>query len=228
MESLPKGAEPVVDEGESSLGVDADTAAPTQLQLGPVVAVEAEWGAEVVETSAHLLLVATTMSPRVREAVEGMVRVGPSITQPGRGTEVKPAVRVLSMRKSPREGGREVQSLVARVVQVTLVTQTKMTTRNLTPRMALIMPTPLAVVPCHPHHPEVPRPGFSPPGVCLLEEEGVEVVVVETSTGVVGILEEHLEVTVLDPTQALMVDSQSQQPQDESSKVHHKALGPET
>lgn len=228
MESLPKGADPVVDEGESSLGVAVVTVAPTRPLLGPVVAIGAEWGAGVAETSAHLLLVATTMSPRARGAVAGMVRIGPSITRPGPGTEVKPAVRVQSMRKSPREGGREVQRLAVRVVQVTPVTRTRMRTRNPTPRTALVMPTPLAAATWHLHHPEVPRPGSSPPGVCLLEEEGVEVVEEETSTGVVAMLEEHLEVTGLDPTQPLMVDPPSHQPQAESSKAHHKALGPKT
>lgn len=228
MESLQKEAEPVVDEGESSSDVDVVTVALTRPLLGPLVAVGVEWVVGVVETTAHLLLVATTMSLRVREAVDGMVRIGPSITQQGRGTEVKPAVRVQSMRKSPREGGREVQRLAVRVVQVTLVTQTRMTTRNPTPKMALIIPTPLAVAPCHLHPPEVPRPGSSPPGVCPQGGAGVEEVEVEMSTGVVGMLEEHLEDIVLDPAQPLTVDPPSPHPQAESSKANHKPLGQRT
>lgn len=228
MESLQKVAEPVVGEGESSSGVDEVTVALTQPLLGQLVAVGVEWVAGVAETTAHLLLVATTMSPRVREAVEGMVRIDPSITLPGRGTEVKPAVRVQNMRKSPRGGGREVQRLAARVVQVTLVTQTRMTTRNPTPKMALIIPTPLAVAPCHLHPPEVPRPGSSPQGVCPLGGAGVEVVEEETSTGVVAVLEEHLEDIVSDPAQPLTVDPPSPQPRAESNKARHKPLGRKT
>lgn len=228
MESLQKVAEPVVGEGESSSGVDEVTVALTRPLQGQLVAVGVEWVAGVAETTAHLLLVATTMSPRAREAVEGMVRIGPSITRPGRGTGVKPAVRVQSMRKSPREGGREVQRLAARVVRVTLVTQTRMTTRNPTPKMALIIPTPLAVVPCHLHPPEVPRPGSSPRGVCPLGGAGVEVVEGETSTGVVAVLEEHLEDIVLDLAQPLTVDPPSPQPRAESSKARHKPLGRRT
>lgn len=229
MESLPKGAEPVVDVEESSLVVAVVTAALIRPQLGPVVAVEVEWVAGLAETSAHLLLVAITMSPKVRGAVAGMVRIGPSITQPGPGTGVKPAVRVRSMRKSQREGGREVQRLAARVVQVTLVPQTRMRTRNPTTRMARITPTLLAAVLCHMHHPEAPRPGSSPPGVSLLEEEGVVVVEEVISTGVVVVmLEEHLEVTELDLAQYLMLVPPSHQPLPGSSKVHHKALVPKT
>lgn len=227
-ESLPKGAERVVDEGESSLGVAEVTVAPTQPPLGRAVAVGAEWGAGVVETSAHLSPVATIMSLREKEPVEDMVRIGPSITRPEPGTEVKPAARVQNMRKSPREGGRGVQRLAVRVVQVTSVTPTKMRTRNPTTRTALIMPASLAVETCHPHHPEVPRPGSSPHGVCLPGEEGVEVVEEETSIGVEAMLEGHLEVTESDPTQPLMVDPPSQQPQVGSSKARHKALGPRT
>lgn len=226
MESPPKAAEPIVGEGESSTGVAVVTAALTRLLLFPAVAVGAEWVAGAVETIAHLYPVAITMSPRVRGPVAGMVRIGPSITQPEPGTEVKPAVRVQSMRKFPREGGREVQRLAVRVVQVTLVTQTRMTTRN--PRMALIIPTPLAAAPCHLHHPEVPRLGSSPPEVCPLEGAGVEVVEEETSTGVLAILEEHLGDTGLDPAQPLMVGPPSCQPQAESSKAHHKRLGLKT
>lgn len=228
MESPPKATEPVVDEGESSTGVAAVTVARTQLLLGPVLPAGAEWAAGVAETIAHLLPVATIMRPKVRGPVAGMVRIGTSITQPGRGTEVKPAVRVQSMRKSPREGGREVQRLAVRVVQVTLVTQTRMTTRNPTPRMVQIMPTPLAATPCHLHHQEVPRPGSSPPGVCPLGGAGVEVVEEETSTGVVAMLEEHLGDTGLDPAQPPTAGPPSHQPHPESSKARHKRLGPKT
>lgn len=228
MESLPKATEPVVDEGGSSMGVVVATAAPTQPLLGPLVQVGAEWVAGAAETTAHLLAVATTMSLRARGVLAGTVRIGPSITQPGPGTEVKPAVRVQSMRKSPREGGREVPRLAVRVVQVTLVTQTRKTTRNLIPRMALIIPPPLAAATCHLHHREVPRPGSSPPGVCPLGGEEVEVVPEETSTEVVAILGGHLWDTELDPVQLLMVGPPSHQPQPESSKARHKALGPKT
>ncbi len=231
MESPPKAAEPVVDEGESSTGVAVVTAALTRLLLGPAVAVGAEWVAGAAETTAHLLLGATTMSLKARGAVAAvadMVRIGPSITQPGPGTEVKPGVRVQSMRKSPREGGREVQRLAVRVVQVTLVTQTRTTTRNPTPRTAPIMPTPLAAAPCHLHHTEVPKPGSLPPGVCPQGGVGVEVVEEETCTEVVATLEEHLGDIVLDPAQPLTVGPPSHQPQPESSKARHKHLGPKT
>lgn len=228
MEYLPKAAEPVVDEGESSMGVAVVSVAPTPQLLAPPVAVGAEWVAGAAETTAHLLAVATTMSPRAREPVAGMVRIGPSITQPGPGTEVKPAVRVQSTRRSPREGGREVQRPAVRVVQVTLVPQTRKTTRNPTPRMALIMPTPLAAATCHLHLLEVPRPGSSLPGVYPLGEEGVEVVEEETCTEVVAMLEDHLVDTGLDPAQHLTVGPPSHRPQLESSKARHKPLGPKT
>lgn len=230
MESPPKAADPVADEGESSTGAGVVTAAPSRLLLGPLVAVGAEWVAGAAETTVHLLAVATTMSPRPRGAVAvaGTVRIGPSITRPGRGTEVKPAVRVQSMRKSPREGERGVQRLAVRVVQVTLVTQTRKTTRNPTPRMALIMPTPLVVATCHLHHPEAPKPGSSPPGVCPLGGAGVEVVEEETAIEVVAMLEDHLGDTGLDPAQPLTVGPPSHQPQPENSKARHKPLGPKT
>lgn len=228
MESLPKAAEPVADEGGSSTGVDVVTGVPTRPALRLLVAVGAEWVAGAAETTAHLLVVATTRSPRVRELAAGMVRIGPSITQPGPGTEAKPAVRVQSMKKSPRDGGREVQRPAVRVVQVTLVTQTRKTTRNPTSRMALIMPTPLAAAPCHLHHPGVPRPGSSPPGVCPLGGAGVEVVEEETSTGVVAMLEEHLGDTGLDPAQALTEGLPSHQRQPGNSKARHNPLGPKT
>lgn len=228
MESLPKAAEPVAAEGESSSGVGVVTVAHTRLLLDPAVAVGAEWVAGAAETTAHLLAVATIMSLKVREEVAGMVRIAPSITQPGPGTEVKPAVRGQSMRKSPREGGREVQRLAVRAVQATLVTQTRTTSRNPTPRMALIMPPPLAVLPCQLHHPEAPRPGSSPPGVCPLEGAEVEVVEEETSTEVVAMLEEHLEDTGWGLAQPLTVDPPSHQHQAESIKARCKRLGPKT
>lgn len=181
MESLPKVAEPVVEEEESSLDVAVVTVAPTQPPLGPAGAVEAEWAAGVAETTAHLLLAATTMSPRARVAAAGMVRIARSITLPEPGTEVRLAVKVQNTRKSPKGGGRGDQRPAVRVVQVTLVTPTRMTTRNPTPRTARIMPTLLAVL----HHPEAPRPESSLQGVCPQGEAGVEVVEVETSTGVV-------------------------------------------
>lgn len=227
MESPAKAAEPVADEGESSTGAAVVTAAPTRLLLGPLVAVGAEWVAGAAEITVHLLAVATTMSPRARGAVAGTVRIGRSITQPGPGTEVKPAVRVQSMRKSPREGGREVQRLAVRVVQVTLVTPTRKTTRNPTPRMALIMPTRLAAT-CHLHHPEVPRLGSSLPGVCPLGGAEVEVVEEETSTEVVAMSEDHLGDTGLDPAQPLTVGPPSHRPQPESSKARHRPLDPKT
>lgn len=228
MESPPKATEPVVDVGGSSTGVAGVTGAPTQLLLGPLVPVGEEWVEGAAEITAHLLALATTMIPRAKGAVAGTVRIGPSITQPGPGTEVKPAVRVQSMRKSPREGGREVQRLAVRVVQVTLVIQTRRTTRNPILRMALIMPPPLAAATCHLRHPEVPRPGSSPPGVCPLGGEEVEVVEVETSTEVVAMLEDHQGDTELDPAQPLMVGPPSQQAQPESSKARLKPLGPKT
>lgn len=226
--SPPKAAEPVADEGESSTAVAVVSAAPTRPLLGPVVAIGAEWVAGAAETTARLLPVATIMSPRVRRPVAGMVRIGTSITQPEPGTEVKPAVRVQSMRKSPKEEGREVQRLAVRVVQVTLVSQTKMTTRNTTPRMALVMPTTLAAAPCHLPHPEDPRPGSSLPGVYPLGGAGVEVVEEDTSTGTVAMSEEHLGDTELDPAQPHTVDPPSHRPRPESSKARHKRLGPKT
>lgn len=222
-ESLPKVAEQVVDGEASTLGEAVVTVAPIQPLLGPAVEVEAEWGAGVAETSARLLLGATTMRPRVRAAVAGTDRIELTITRPGPGTEVKPAVRVQSMRKSPRGGGKEVQRLAARVVQATLVSRTRRRTRNLTPRMALNMATPPAVGKCHLHHPEVLRLVFSPPEACPLVEEGAEVVEEETSTGVVATLEARLEETGSDPAQALTLDPPSHQPLAESNKVHHKA-----
>lgn len=226
MESLPKAAEPVVAEAESSSGVVEVIVAHTRLLLDPVVAVGAEWVAGVAETTARLLAAATIMSLKVREEVAGMVRIAPSITRPGPGTEVKPAVRGQSMRKSPREGGREDQRLAVRVVQATLATQTRTTSRNPTPRMALIMPTPLAAPPCQLQHPEVPRPGSSPPGVCLLDGAEVEVVEEETSTEVVAMLEEHPEDTGWGLAQPLTVDPPSHQHQAESIKARRKRLGP--
>lgn len=230
MESLPKVAEPVVDEGESSLGVAVVSVVPTRPQPLPVplVAVGAEWVAGVAETTARLLQVATTMSLKVKAAVAGMVRIAPNITQPGPGTVVKPAVKVQSMRRSPRGGGRGVQRLAVRVVQVTLVTPTRMTTRNPTPRMALITPTPLAQVPYHLHHPEDPRPGSSPPGVCPLGGAGVEEVEEETCTEAVAMLEDHLEDIELDPALPLTVVPPSHPPQAENNKARHKPLGPKT
>lgn len=227
-ESPPKAAEPVEDEGESSTGVGVVTGAPTQPVPGPLVAVGAEWVAGAAEITAHLLVVAITRSPRVRGLAAGTVRIGPSITQPGPGTEAKPAARVQSMRKSPRDGGREVQRLAVRAVQVTSVTRTRKTTRNPTPRTALIMPTPLAAATCHLHHPEVPRPGSSPPGVFPPGGAGVEAVVGATSTGVVAMSEEHQGDTGLDPAQALTVGPPSHQPQHGNSKVRHKPLGLKT
>lgn len=126
MEFLPKAAELVADEG-SSMGAAVVTVAPLRLLPAPLVPVEAEWLEGAAETTGHLLAVAITTSPRVRGPVAGMVRIGPSITQPGPGTEVKRAVRVQSMRKSLREGEKEVRRLAVRVVQVTVVPQTRKT-----------------------------------------------------------------------------------------------------
>lgn len=210
------------------MGVAVATGEPTRPALDLVVAVGAEWVAGVAETTARLLLVATTRSPRVRGLAAGMVKTGPNTTQPEPGIEVKPAVRVQSMKKSPREGGREAQRRAVRVVQVTSVTQTRKTTRNPTPRMAQIMPTPPAAATFHLPLPEVHRPGSSPPGVCPRGGAGVEVVEEETSTGVVAMLEEQLGDTGLDPAQPLTVGPPSHQPQCGSSKPRHKPLGPKT
>lgn len=215
------------------MDVDVVIGALTHRVLGPLLVVgEAEWVAGAAETTAHLLVVVTTRSPRLRGLVAGMVRIGPSITRPGPGTEVKPAVRVQSMRRSPRDGGREVQRLAVRVAQVTLVTQTRTTTRNPTPRMAPLMPTPLEAAACHLHIPEAPRPESSPPGVCPLGGAGaveeVEEVGEETSTGAVATLEDHLGDTELDPAQALTVDPTSHRPHHGNSKARHKPMGPKT
>lgn len=222
MESPPKAAESVVDEEESFLGVVEVTVEPTQPLLRLVAAVGEGWGAEVAETTARLLPAATTTSPRGMEAAADMVRIGPSIIQPGPGTGVKLGVRALSMRRSLREGERGAQRLAVRVVQVTWATQTRMTTRNPTPKMALITPTPLVVAPCHLHHPEVPRPESSPQGVCPRGGAGAEAVEEETSTGVVLMLEVHLEDTEVDLAQPLMVAPRSHQLQVESSKARHR------
>lgn len=228
MEFLPKVVGLVVDEEGSSMDAGVDTVAPIQPLLVPLVEVGEEWEAGAAEITAHLWLVDTTMSPKAREeeVVADMARSALSITQPGPGTGVKPAVRVQSTRKSPNGGGRGAQRLAVRVVPVTSVTQTKMTTRNPTPRT---VPTPPAVAQCHLHHPEVPRPGFSPPEVCPLEGDGVEVVEEETCTGAVQMLEDHLEDTGLDPTQPhIMGGPQKHQPPLESSTAHHKHLGLKT
>lgn len=226
MEFPPKVVGPVVDEGESSMDGGVGTVAPIQPLPGLLVEAGEEWEAGAAEITVHLWLVDTTMNPKVREAEADMVRSALSITQPGPGTEVKPAVKVQSMRRSPNGGGRGAQRLAVRVVPVTSVTQTKMTTRNPTPRTA---PTPPAVVQCHLRHPEVHRPGFSPPEVCPLGGDGAEGVEVETCTGVVQMLEDHLEDTELDPTQPLIMGRpQRHQPPPESSMAHHKRLGLKT
>lgn len=227
-ESPPKAAELVEEEGESSTGVAVVTGAPTRPVLDLLVAAGAEWVVGVVETTAHQLVVDTIRNLRAMEVVAGMVRIGLSITQPGPETAVKPAVRAQSMKKSPRGGGREAQRLAARVVQVTSVIQTKKTTRNPTPRMALITPTPLAAETFRLHHLEVPRPASSPPGVCPLGGAGVGEVEEETSTGVVAIWEDQLVDTGLDPTQSLTVGPPNHQLQPGNSKVLHKPLGPKT
>lgn len=226
MEFLPKVVGPVVDEGGSSTDVGVDTVVPIQPLLGPLVEAGEEWEAGAAEITAHLLLVDTTMSLKAREVVAGMVRSALSITQPGPGTEVKPAVRVQSTRKSPNGGGRGAQRLAVKVVPVTSVTQTKMTTRNPMPKTA---PTPPAVARCHLHHLEVPRPGYSPPEVCPLGGDGVAGVEEETCTGAVEMLEDHLEDTELDPTRPpIMGGPQRHQPPPESSTAHHRHLGLKT
>lgn len=190
MESLPEAVEPAVDEGESSMGVAVVTGAPTRPALGPVVAVGAEWVAGVAEITAHLLPVATTRSSRVKGLVAGMARTGPSTTQPVPGTEVKPVARAQSMKRYPRGGGREAQRLAVRVAPVTSVTQTRRTPGNPTPRMAPIMPPSLVAAVLHLHHPEVPRPESSPPGVCPPGGVGAEAVEEVVSTEAVVVQEE--------------------------------------
>lgn len=194
MECLPKGSEPVEDEGESSLLVDVATVEATQLLLllGRVVRAEEEWGAGVVETFVHLLLVATKMSPGEMGLLLGMDKIALSITRPGLEIEVRLGVRGQNMRKSPREEGSGGLRLAVTVLAVTLVTQTRMRSRNPTPKMALTMSSQL--VTCHLPHQEVPRRGSSRPGVYLPEEEGVEAVEGETSTAEAAMLEWHLEV----------------------------------
>lgn len=182
MEFPPKVADPVVGAVGSSTDAGVDTVAHIQPLLGPLVEAGEEWVAGAAEITAHLLLVDITMSPKARGAVADMARSALNITQRGPGTEVKPAVRVQSTRRSPNGGGRGAQRLAVRVVPVTSVTQTKMTPRNPTPRTA---PTPPAVAQCHQHHPEVPKPGFSPPEVCPQGGDGVEEVEEETCTGAV-------------------------------------------
>lgn len=226
-EELAKAAEAVADEGESFMVVAVVTGEPTHQVQGPRVAVGAEWVAGVAETIVLQLPVATIRNPRSRGLVVGMVRTGPSTTQPGLGTEVKLEVKAQSMRKSPRGGGREARRLAVRVVPVTLVIQTRKTPRKPTPRMALIMPTQLAAAMLHLHHPEVPRPGSSPQGVCPLGGAGVEAVVGEVSTGAVAVQEDQQEDTEWQPTQALMEGPLSCQPQPGNISPQLRPLGPE-
>lgn len=226
MEFLPKVTEAVEDVGENFSAADVVSAAPTPPVLDPLGAVAVGWEAGVVETTGHQLVVPTTRNPRVKESVAGMVRIDLSITQPEPETVVKPAVRVQSMKKSPREGGREAQRLAVRVVLVTLVPQTKK--KNPIPRMAPIIATPLAVETFHLHHPEVPRLVSSPRGVCHPGGAGVVEVEEETSTGVVAILEVQLGDTGLDLALSLTVGPPNHQRQPGSSKVHHNTPGPKT
>lgn len=217
-----------MDEVGSFTGVAVVTGAPTRPALGLVVAVGAEWGAGVAETTARLWLVVITRSQRVRGLEAGTVKTGPSTTPPEPGTEVKPAVRVRSMKKSPKEGGRGAQRLAVRVVQVTSVTQTRKTTRNPTPRTAPITPTPPAAATFHLHHPEVHRPGSSPPGAYPQGGAGVEAAEEETCTGVVETLEEPVEDTESDPAPLPTAAPPSSRHRCGSSKPRHNPPGPKT
>lgn len=223
MECPPKAAEPVEDEGESFMAVAVVTGAPTQQVQDLLVAVGVEWEAGLEETIAHQLVAAMSRNPKVREqVVADMVRIGLSTTLPEPEIAVKLAVRVQSMKKFPKGEGREDQKLAARVLQVTLATQTKKKARNPTQKMAQIMPTPQAAGIAHLYHPEVPRPVSSRPGEC--PQEGAEVVEVvgEIFTGVVAIWEELLGGTELDPTQPHMGLPPNHQLQTANSKVRHK------
>lgn len=204
--ALPsKAAEAVVDEVESSTGVAVAIGEPTLPVLRQLVLIVGEWVAEVAETIAHPLPVAITRNPRVMDLVAGMFKTGPRTTQPEPEIEVKPGVKAQSMKKSRREGGREVLKLVVRVGPATSVTQTRRKTpRNRTQKESPIMPIPQAVT-FHLCHQEVHRQESSPPGVCPLGGAGVEVVEEEVATGVVAILEEQVGDTGLHPAQSLIV-----------------------
>lgn len=218
--------EAVVDVVESSMDVDVVTVERTQPVLGLLVVVEAEWVEEVEEITAHLLEVAAiNKSPRVKGQVEDTARTDLSITQPGPGTGAKPVVRVQSMRKCPKEEGREVQRLAVKVEQVTLVTQTRKRTKKTTQRMDLIMSTRLATATCLLHQPELLRQGCSLPEVFLQEGAEEEVVEEETLQGPVPILEEP----PVDTESALppMAVHLSRLPQTGDSKDHHILLDTE-
>lgn len=226
MGCLPKGAEPVEDGGENSLGVDVATVEPTHLLLGPVVVVVEEWGAGVGETFVHLLLGATKMSPGERGALAGMDKIAHNTTQPGPEIEVRPVVRVRNMKKSPRGGGREGLRLAVTVVLVSSVTPTRMRSRKPTPKMAPTMPSQLEA--CHLPPREVPRPGSSRPEVYLLEEEGVEAMGEGTSTVGAAMSEEHLGRSEWVLLQPRTVGPPGHRPQVESSKAPLSIQGPKT
>ena len=232
MGSLPKAAESVADEGESSTAVAVVSVAltPQPLLLGPLPAVGAEWVAGAAETTVHLSAVATTTSQRAREPGVVTVRIGPSITRPEPGTAVKPEARAQSTRKFPREGGREAQRPGVRAVQVTSAPLTRTNTRN-PARMALTTPMPPAAVTCHLHHPEDPRPGCLHQEVCPQGGAGVEEVEEveeEICTEVVAMLEAHQGDTGADPAPPLRVGPPSHQAQPESNKARLIHLDPKT
>lgn len=226
MGCLPKGAEPVEDGGENSLGVDVASVAPTHLLLGPVVVVVEEWGAGVAETFVHLLLGATKMSPGERGALAGMDKIAHNTTQPGPEIEVRPGVRVRNMRKSPRGEGREGLRLAVTVVRVSRVTPTRMRSRKPAPKMAPTMPSQLDT--CHLPHREVPRPGSSRPEVYLLEEEGVGAMGEGTSTVAAAMSGDHLDRSEWVLLRPLTVGPPGPRPQVESSKAPLNIRGPKT
>lgn len=226
MGCLLKGAEPVEDGGESSLGVDVATVEPTHLLLGPVVVVVEEWGAGVAETFVHLLLGATQMSPGERGASAGMDKIALNTTQPGPETEVRPVVRVRNMKKSPRGGGREAPRLAVTAVLASPVTPTRRRSTGPPPKMAPTMPSQLEAP--HLPHPEVPRPGSSRPEVYLLEEEGVGAMGEGTSTVAAAMWEEHLDRSEWVLLQPRTVGPPGHRPQVESSKAPPSIQGPKT
>lgn len=222
----PKGAEPVEDGGENSLGVDVATVEPTHLPLGPVEGVVEEWGAGVAETFVHLLLGATKMSPGERGPLAGMDKIAHNTTQPGPETEARPVVRVLSTRKSPRGEGSEALRPAVTAVPVSTDTPTRTRSRKPTPKMAPTMPSPLEA--CHLPPREVPRPGSSRPEGYLLEEEGVGATGEATSTVAAAMSEEHLGRSEWVLLQPRTVGPPGHRPPGESSKAPLSIQGPKT
>lgn len=185
----PKGAEPVGDGGESSLGGGVATVAPTPPLLGPVGGVVEEWGAGAAETFVHPLLGATKTSPGERGAWAGTDRTAPNTTQPGPETGARPVAKVLNTKRSPRGGGSGAPRPAVTAAPASPATPTRTSSTKPTPKMAPTMPSPLEA--CRRPPREAPRPGSSRPGGSLLEEDGAGATGEGTSTAGAAMLEEH-------------------------------------